>query len=81
MNYPHLAEGAEPHNAYYIQNQPIVKGRPIDFAQDPPLDLVVEVDITRTDIQKKQFYASIGVPEFWRFNGKVWRIYQLQSGV
>jgi hypothetical protein len=19
-------------------------------------------------------------PEFWRFNGKVWRIYQLQSG-
>ncbi len=81
MNYPHLKKGAEPDNAYYIQNQPLVKGRNVDFSQDPPPDLVVEVDITHTDIQKNQFYASIGVPEFWRFNGKVWRIYQLQEGV
>lgn len=81
MNYPHLKKGAEPDNAYYIQNQPIVKGRNVDFAQDPPPDLVVEVDITHTDIQKNKFYASLGVPEFWRFNGKVWRIYQLQDDV
>ena len=81
MNYPHLKKSAEPDNAYYIQNQPLVKGRNVDFSQDPPPDLVVEVDITHTDIQKNQFYASIGVPEFWRFNGKVWRIYQLQEGV
>jgi Uma2 family endonuclease len=81
MNYPFLKKGAEPDNAYYIQNQPLVKGRNVDFTQDPPPDLVVEVDITHTDIQKNQFYARIGVPEFWRFNGKVWRIYQLQEGV
>lgn len=81
MNYPNLRKGAEPDNAYYIQNQPLVKGRNVDFSQDPPPDLVVEVDITHTDIAKNQFYASLGVPEFWRFNGKVWRIYQLQEGV
>lgn len=81
MNYPNLRKGAEPDNAYYIQNQPLVKGRSINFAEDPPPDLVVEIDITHTDIAKNQFYASIGVLEFWRFNGKVWRIYQLQSGV
>ncbi len=81
MNYPHLKKGAEPDNAYYIQNQSLVKGRNVDFSQDPPPDLVVEVDITHTDIAKNQFYASIGVPEFWRFNGKVWRIYQLQEGI
>lgn len=81
MTYPSLRKSAEPDNAYYIQNQPLVKGRNVDFAQDPPPDLVVEVDITHTDIQKNQFYANIGVPEFWRFNGKVWRIYQLQAGV
>jgi len=80
MNYPHLKKGAEPDNAYYIQNQPLVKGRDVDFSQDPPPDLVVEVDITHTDITKNQLYASIGVPEFWRFNG-IWRIYQLQEGV
>ncbi len=81
MNYPTLKKGAEPDNAYYIQNQPLVKGRNVDFSQDPPPDLVVEVDITHTDIAKNQFYASLGVPEFWRFNGKVWRIYQLQEQV
>ena len=81
MNYPNLKKGAEPNNAYYIQNQPLVKGREVDFSQDPPPDLVIEVDITHTDIAKNQFYASLGVPEFWRFNGKVWRIYQLQEKV
>lgn len=81
MNYPNLKKGAEPDNAYYIQNQSLVKGRNVDFSQDPPPDLVVEVDITHTDIAKNQFYASLGVPEFWRFNGKVWRIYQLQESV
>jgi Uma2 family endonuclease len=80
MNYPNFKKGAEPDNAYYIQNQPLVKGRNVDFTQDPPPDLIVEVDITHTDIEKNQFYATIGVPEFWRFNGKVWRIYQLQNG-
>jgi Uma2 family endonuclease len=81
MNYPGFKKGAEPDNAYYIQNQPLVKGRNVDFSQDPPPDLVVEVDITHTDIAKNQFYASLGVPEFWGFNGKVWRIYQLQEQV
>jgi Uma2 family endonuclease len=81
MNYPHLKKGAEPDNAYYIQNQPLVKGRTVDFSQDPPPDLVVEVDITHTDIAKNQFYASLGIPEFWRFDGQVWRIYQLQEQV
>ena len=81
MNYPHLRKGAEPYNAYYIQNQPLVRGRNVDFSKDPPPDLVVEVDITHTDIAKNQFYASLGIPEFWRFNGKVWRIYRLQEEV
>ena len=77
MNYPSFKKGAEPDQAFYIQNQPLVKGRNVDFAHDPPPDLVIEVDITHTDIQKNQFYAALGVPEFWRFNGRVWRIYQL----
>ncbi len=81
MNYPGLKKGAEPDNAYYIQNQPLVKGRNVVFGADPPPDLVVEVDITHTDIAKNQFYASLRVPEFWRFNGKVWRVYTMQDGV
>jgi len=37
------------------------------------------VDITHTAARKVEFYASLGVPEFWRFNGQVWRIYHLQG--
>ncbi len=76
-----LNRGAEPDNAYYIQHQPQVAGRLVDLAQDPPPDLVVEVDITNTDIDKNRLYASMGVPEFWRFDGQLWRIFQLVDAV
>jgi Uma2 family endonuclease len=75
-----LNRGAEPDNAYYIQNQPKVVGRAVNLAQDPPPDLVVEVDITHTDIDKNRLYASMGVPEFWRFNGVEWQVFVLDGG-
>ncbi|MEL7506223.1 MAG: Uma2 family endonuclease [Cyanobacteria bacterium J06554_1] len=76
-----LDKGAEPDNAYYIQNQPKVAGKTVDLKIDPPPDIVVEVDITHTDIDKNRLYASLGVPEFWRFDGEVWRIYCLVNNV
>ena len=79
MNREDLQRGAEPDCAYYIQNQPKVAGKTVDFMQDPPPDLVVEVDITHTDIDKNAFYASMGIPEFWRFNGQELKIYALQK--
>ena len=79
LNREDLNRGAEPDNAYYIQNQPKVAGRTVDLTQDPPPDLIVEVDITNTDIDKNRLYASMGVPEFWRFDGQIWQILQLQD--
>ena len=54
-------------------------GKIIDLAQDPPPDLIVEVDITNTDIDKNRLYASIGVPEFWRFDGNLLQILALND--
>jgi len=79
LNRPDLLKGAEPDNCYYIQNEPVVRGRTIDLDRDPPPDLVVEVDITHTDINKLSLYAAIGVPEFWRYDGEILRLYQLQA--
>ncbi len=79
IDRPDLERGAEPDCAYYIQNQPKVAGKTVDFMQDPPPDLVVEVDITHTDINKNRLYASMGVPEFWRYNGQELKIYTLQE--
>lgn len=80
MSRPLLNRGTEPDCAYYIQNQPLVAGRTVNFETDPPPDLVVEVDITHSDIDKNRLYGALGVPEFWRYNGKSWRIYQLREG-
>ena len=72
-----LERGAEPDKAYYIRNQAQVVGKTVDLNRDPPPDLVVEIDITHTDINKLDLYAQLGIAEFWRYNGQVWRIYQL----
>lgn len=75
-----LLKSAEPDNGYYIQNYALVADHEIDLDHDPAPDLVVEVDITNTDINKNRLYASMGVPEFWRFNGREWKILCLVDG-
>jgi Uma2 family endonuclease len=75
-----LLKGAEPDKCYYLQNEPLVRGRTVDLDQDPPPDLVVEIDISHSDIDKDNLYAQIGIPEFWRFNGQTLKIFQLQQG-
>lgn len=81
LNREALDRSAEPDDAYYIQNQALVAGRDVVLDEDPPPDLVVEVDITHTDIDKLRLYAAMGVPEFWRYDGRVWRIYCLRKEV
>ena len=75
-----LLKSAEPDNGYYIQNYALVANHEVNLNVDPAPDLVVEVDITHTDLNKNTLYASIGVQEFWRFNGRVWKILQLVDG-
>ena len=76
-----LEQGAEPDSSYYIQNESLVRGKEnIDLAIDPPPDLVLEVEYSRSKIDKLQLYAAMGIPEFWRYNGNVLRIYQLKLG-
>ena len=77
LNYPELDRGAEPDKEFYIQNASLVTGREVDLEKDPPPDLVVEVDITNTDIDKLRLYAAMGIPEFWRYDGDTLRIYRL----
>ena len=74
-----LDRGAQPDNGYYIQNYAAVAGRDIDLNRDPPPDLVVEVDISHSDLDKNELYAAMGVTEFWRFNGSELRIYHLEN--
>ena len=79
LNREELDSAAEPDQGYYIANEPLVRGKVVDLTVDPPPDLVVEVDITHTDIDKNRLYAELRIPEFWRYNGNILRIYQLQA--
>jgi Uma2 family endonuclease len=70
--------GIEPDNCYYIQNEPAVRGRQeLDLESDPPPDLAIEIDITSSSVDKLGIYSALGVPELWRYNGRVLKFYQL----
>lgn len=80
LKRPELESGGEPDQSYYIANASLVQGREVDLRTDPPPDLVIEIDITNTDINKTALYANLGIPEFWRYDGQVLTIYHLQNG-
>jgi Uma2 family endonuclease len=61
-----MRRGVEPDSCYYIQNEPVVRGKKdIDLKYDPPPDLVIEIDITSSSLDKHPIYAALGVPEIW----------------
>jgi len=73
--------GAEPDNSFYIQNESLIRGRlDINLDQDPPPDLVLEIDYTSKSLDRMPIYARLGVPEIWRYDENVLRLYQLESG-
>lgn len=75
-----IQRGAEPDSCYYIQNEPLVRSkRDIDLNFDPPPDLVVEVDITSSSLDKRPIYASLGVPELWRYDGRSLQVFVLSE--
>ena len=72
--------GAEPDECFYIKNiKAIQNKKKIDLQQDPPPDLVIEIDISSSSENRLKIYAEIGVPEVWRYNGKIMLIYQLEN--
>ena len=74
-----LERGLEPDECFYIQNWAAVAGvRDIDFAKDPPPDLAVEIEVSRTVLSRLPIYAALKVPEVWRYDGTQLTILLLQ---
>lgn len=73
-----LDQGFEPDSCFYVRNAASVRGKKrIDLKNDPPPDLVIEIDITSPSLNKFPLFASVGVPEVWRFDGSRLFIYEL----
>ncbi|WP_353932345.1 Uma2 family endonuclease [Okeanomitos corallinicola TIOX110] len=76
-----LAKGVEPDSSFYIQNEPIMRNKQnLDLTQDPPPDLVIEVDYSSASIDKLPIYLALGVPEVWRYDSPIMQIYHLSDG-
>jgi len=70
--------GIEPDYCFYIENWQKVQGKDrIDWHNDPPPDLAIEIDVTSyTDIND---YLPYRVPEVWLLKNNQLLVYRLQG--
>jgi Uma2 family endonuclease len=73
-------KGKEPDACFYVQTADLIGHRiKLDFASDPPPDVVVEIDIHHDSRDSFQIYSALGVPEIWRYDGQEMTIYYLHQ--
>jgi Uma2 family endonuclease len=75
---PEFAKGLEADGCFFILNhQRVCRRRHVDLAVDPPPDLAVETEISRSVVGRPRIYAALGVPEIWRWRKKGLTAYSL----
>ena len=75
-----LQRGFEADEAYYIARSDQVRGKEeLDFAIDPAPDLVIEIDISRSSLNKLSVFAAFRIPEYWQYRGDTLRVYCLEG--
>src|SRR5262249_15750255 len=73
-----VTKGFEPDECFYIQHAELVRGKKkIDLTEDPPPDMVIEIDITSPSLSKFPTFAALGIPEVWRYDGTKVSIFTL----
>lgn len=75
-----LERGLEPDECFWIANEARVRGKlEWDPEVDPPPDLVLEIEVSRSAVDRMDIYAALGVSEVWRFNRERLQVWQLQA--
>lgn len=75
-----LERGLELDECFYIRHEPLIRNKEeIDLNVDPPPDLGVEIEITRSFVSRLSICKALGIPEIWRFNGQTVRVYHRQA--
>ncbi len=76
-----LQKAFEADESYYIEHAEQIRPKEeVDLTIDPPPDLVIEVEITSSAIQKLKLFAAMGVPEVWRHDGERLQMFTLSDG-
>jgi Uma2 family endonuclease len=73
--------GLEPDECFWIANAQHLAGRRrLDLRVDPPPDLAIEVDATRSSLDRLGIYAHLGVPEVWHLQPGTLTFLKLGAG-
>jgi Uma2 family endonuclease len=67
--------GLEADESFYLGDLDRVRDPDrIDLDIDPPPDLAIEIELTRSSLDRMGIYGALRVPEVWRFNGRTLRV-------
>ncbi len=76
-----LKKAYEADESYYVTNiDKVLAKEELDFEVDPPPDLVIEVELTASAIDKLELFAAMQVREVWRHDGTSVQFYRLSNG-
>ena len=79
MRREELERGLEPDECFFIANERHMRARlDWDPKRDPPPDLVLEIEISRSALNRMGICAALRVPEVWRCDGATLRAHLLQ---
>jgi Uma2 family endonuclease len=76
-----LERGFEPDECYWIATEarmrlPVSAWEP---TRDPPPDLIIEIEVSRSALDRMDIFASYGVSEVWRFDGSELHVHRLND--
>ncbi len=73
--------GLEPDQCYYLASAARVRSWwTLDLAVDPPPDLAIEVEVSRSSVDRMGVYAGLRIPEVWSFDGEHVVVHRLRKG-
>lgn len=76
-----LQKAYEADESYYVTNMArVLKKEELDFEVDPAPDLVVEVELTSSAIDKMELFATMQVREVWWHDGTSVQFYRWVNG-
>jgi Uma2 family endonuclease len=75
-----LARGLEGDECFWIEQEAHMRTKASwDPETDPPPDLFLEIEVSRSLLNRLGICAALRIPEVWRFDGEHIRVHRLQT--
>lgn len=72
-------KGLDADDCFWFEHEPAMRGKLTwEVIADPPPDLGLEIEVSRSALNRMAIYAVLRVPEIWRFDGQL-HVHRLHS--